>query len=249
MENKNISQIALEKIKELNIQPIPKKFFYLKKFFFWFLVFLFILVGSIAFAIAISFLINNDWNLYRRFGFSFILQTLPYFWFICLGLFIFLGEFYYKKTYLGYRYRAIFIIGSYFLTTAILGSIIYHLRIENKIEQSIHQNIPVYRNFVFDQEAMWMQPEQGFLSGRIIWVGEEILKIKDKNNVVWEIKLEEDVFMSPRIILESNQQIKIFGVKGDGQVFIAEEIKPWFNNTGRTKGLKKNNKDFNYRMR
>jgi len=251
MENKNISQIALEKIRESGIRPISKKFFYLRKLFFWFLVLSFIVVGSISFAIAISFLINNDWNLYRRFGFPFILQTLPYFWFICLGLFIFLGEFYYKKTYLGYRYRAILIVGSYLFITIILGSLIYYLRIENKIEQSIHRNVPVYRNFIFDRENVWMRPEQGFLAGKIILVEEDKLEIKDKNNIVWEIKIDDSVFISPRIILENGEDIKIIGAKEEGyNSFIAKEIRPWFSNVGRMK-LPNSNMDFrhNYKMR
>ncbi|MDD3662442.1 MAG: hypothetical protein PHT84_01095 [Candidatus Pacebacteria bacterium] len=251
MENKNISQIALEKIKEKGIRPISKKFFYLRKLLFWFLVVLSIVIGSISFAITISFLVNNDWSLYRRFGFSFILQTLPYFWFICLGFFVFLGEFYYKKTYLGYRYRAMLIVGFYLLITVILGSLIYYLRIEDKIEQSIHRNVPIYRNFIFDREIMWMQPEQGFLSGEIIFAEDDKLEIKDKNNIVWNIKInKDDVFISPKIVLENGQEIKIIGRKEGGYVFIAEEIRPWFNNVGRMNSLN-GNRDFrlDYKMR
>lgn len=231
--DKNISQVALNKIKELGVKPISKNFFHLRKLLFWVLVGLSIVIGSISFAIALSFLINNDWNLYGRFGFSFILKTLPYFWFVCLALFIFLGEFYYKKTFLGYRHRSFVIVGIYLLTTTILGSIIYSIRVEENIERSLYRKIPAYRSVIFNRENIWAHPSEGLLSGEIILVDVNRLRIVDNRGLLWEIRINDDTFIGGRVNLIEGESIKILGDIEDTQVFIAEEIRPWVSNMGR----------------
>lgn len=231
--NKNISQIVLDKIKERGEKPISKSVFFFKKYLFWFLVGLSIVIGSISFAITLSFLINNDWNLYGRFGFSFILKTLPYFWFICLALFIFLGEFYYKKTFLGYRHRSFVIVGIYLLTTTILGSIIYSIRMEENIERSLHRKIPVYRTMVFDREDIWAKPNEGLLSGEIILDNDNRLQIIDNRGLLWEVKINEDTFIGRRVNLIEGERIKILGEIEDRRIFKAQEIRPWINNMGK----------------
>lgn len=237
--SKNISQITLDKIIKDGSKPISKNFFYFKKILFWFLVGFSILIGSISFAIALSFLVNNDWNLYERFGFSFILKTLPYFWFVCLAAFIILGEFYYKKTYLGYRHRSIVIVGTYLLTTLILGSIIYSIRAEEVIERSIYEGIPLYHSVIFDRESVWSQPDDGLLSGEIILVDGNRLRLVDKNGLLWEIKIMEDAFIGPRVNITEGESIKIIGDIESGQVFIAREIRPWISEMGRMNLFKK----------
>ena len=97
MDNKNISQIALERIKGEGIKPISRIVFSTKRVLFWVAVAVALVVSALAFSLILSALFNNDWDLYNKFGFSFILRTLPYFWFISLVVFIILGEFYYRK--------------------------------------------------------------------------------------------------------------------------------------------------------
>jgi len=250
--NKNISEIVLNKIKDTGSKPTSKYVFYFKKYLFWILVGLSIIIGSISFAISLSFLINNDWNLYGRFGFPFILRTLPYFWFACLAVFIILGEYLYKKTFLGYRHRSIVIVGTYLITTILLGSIIYSVRIEDVIEKSLYKEIPVYRNMIFNRENVWSKPVEGLLSGEIILVDEDRLRIVDNTGLLWEIKIDDDTFIGGRVNMKEGEDIKIIGDVEGGQIFIAEEIRPWVSNMGRMNILNKNihrNKGINKLMR
>lgn len=250
--DKNISQITLDKIKELKVKPISRNVFFMKKLLFWVLVGLSVVIGSISFAITISFLINNDWNLYNRFGFSFILRTLPYFWFVFLGLFIFLGEFYYKKTFLGYRHRSIVIVGTYLLTTIIIGSIIYSVRVEEFIEESLYKTVPIYRNVTFDRKSIWSQPEEGLLSGQIILIGENRFKLVDQNGLLWDVRIGHDCFIGRQVYILEGERVKIIGDIESGQLFIAREIRPWFNNIGKMNLLHKGNslnRPLEYKMR
>lgn len=225
MENKDISQIALERIKESGIKPISKKVFNLKRVIFWSLVGFSVIVGMVAFSVTLSLLFNNDWYLYNKFGFSFILKTLPYFWAGCLLLFTILADFYYRKTFLGYRHRTITIIGIYVIITVSLGSALYMFGVGEIVEKSLFQNVPVYRVFVFDKNEFWSHPEVGLLTGKIVNVGENIIKIVDADGIVWDINVE-NTFIGRQANFEVGQIIKIIGDedKDIDFIFKANEI-------------------------
>lgn len=215
------------------MKPVSKNFFSLKRALFLFLVIVAIIIGSISFSITLSFLVNNDWHLLGRFGFPFILKTLPYFWFICLVAFIALGEFYYKKTFRGYRHKSIVIVGSYLLITVVLGSVIYSIRVEKRIEQSLHK-IPIYRSVMFDREKIWSNPEGGMLSGRIISIEDKQIKIISPDRINWNVNTK-NTFIGGRINLIVGQRINIIGEKTEDNNFTAKEIRPWFNSLGKFK--------------
>lgn len=228
MENKNISQIALEKIKESGMKPISKSIFSIKRVLFWSLVGFSIIIGSVSFSVALSILFSNDWDLYNKFGFSFVLRSLPYFWFVCILLLTILGEFYYRKTSLGYRHRTFMIVSVYVFITVILGSILHVVGWGSRVEESIYENIPVYHGIVFDKDEFWSHPETGLISGKIILIEGKTLNLLDFNQKVWIINMDNAVTMG-RTRLEEGELIKIIGVTDDGNLFNAEQIRPWGN--------------------
>ena len=123
MENKNISQIVLERIKGEGLKPISKKVFNIKRILFWIAVIISLIIGAFTFSLILSELFNNDWDLFNKFGFNFILRTLPYFWLISLAVFVILGEYYYRKTLLGYRHTIIVVVGAYMASSIIFGTV------------------------------------------------------------------------------------------------------------------------------
>ncbi|MFA6251093.1 MAG: hypothetical protein WC603_00475 [Candidatus Paceibacterota bacterium] len=224
-DNKNISQIALEKIKESGIKPISKNIFNLKRVLFWSLVGFSIIIGVISFSSTLSILFYNDWYLYNKLGFGFIIKSLPYFWFIFLLIFAILCEFYYRKTSFGYRHRIVFIIGIYVSLIIVFGSILHLIGMGEKIEQSLFKNVPVYHFVTFDRNEFWSNPREGFISGRIILVDNNMIKIIDQNRNVWVLNIE-NASVRGRIKMTEGEVIKIIGeIKNN--VFIAEEIRPW----------------------
>lgn len=233
MENKDISQIVLQKIKENGIKPISKNIFNFKKVLFWSLVGFSIFIGAISFAVIISLLFNNDWYLYNTFGLNFIFKTLPYFWFIFLAIFTILGEYYYRKTFLGYRHRTVTIIGVYIFLTIISGSILYVIGTGKMIEESLRNNIPIYRGFMFDKDEFWSQPEEGLLSGQIVEINGPVIRIIDLNGINWLISTN-NASVGNRVKIEVGEIVKIIG-NNNNDIFIANEIKPWIGG-----GLKKN---------
>lgn len=225
---KDLSQIAIETIKKTGMKPAPKIKFYFGKILFWSLVGIAILVGSLSFAIIIFLLINNDWHLYNKFGTGFILKTLPYFWLIFLAIFIFLGEYYYKKTTFGYRRRFLTIITAYIIITVLFGSMIYMSGLGESLENRLYKNIPLYRSMMFNQKNIWSQPQKGLLSGTILSNDVHYVEIIDFNSKKWNVNIDNAIIHN-KVELSPNQIIKIIGTNQNNNWFYANEIRPWMN--------------------
>ena len=226
MENKNISQIVLERIKGEGIKPMSRNIFYLKRILFWLAVVVSLIIGAFAFSLVLSGLFNNDWDLYDKFGFNFVLRTLPYFWFISFVLFTFLGEFYYRKTLLGHRRGFIFVIGVYIASSVLFGSIFYMIGIGDFLEQDFMEIAPIYRNIILNRSEIWTHPEDGLLSGRVIQVGDNEIELLDSNGAIWTVDVNS-VLNENQVELKVNDKIKITGDIMDDNFFIADEIRAW----------------------
>lgn len=226
MENKNISQIVQERIREEGIKPISRKVFSIKRVLFWVAVASSFVVGAFAFSLILSALFNNDWDLYNKFGFNFIFKTIPYFWLVFLLIFTLLGEFYYKQTSFGYRSRVVVIVGIYMISTAAFGAIFYGVGVGDFIEKFLDESAPTYRNIILNRHQIWANPEEGLLSGQITKVFEDNIEIIDFNGIVWIVDTG-DVVIRGDLELESGDRIKIIGNKNEGNNFDADEIRPW----------------------
>jgi len=233
MENKDISRIALQKIKESGRKPISKYVFSIKRVIFWSLVYLALIFGAISFSVLISLLLNNDWYLYNRFGFNFILKSLPYFWFVFLIVFTILGDFYYRKTFLGYRRKTIIIIFIYITLTVIFGSILSIVGIGDNIEKSLLKNVSVYRGFMFDKSEFWSNPEKGLLFGTIISIDDNFIKVIDHKNNIWIIDINQTT-LGKKTEIKVGEIIKVIGNKNN-DIFRADEIRPWIGNRNKQK--------------
>jgi hypothetical protein len=244
MENQDISQIALNRIKENGIKPISRNIFSLKRVLFWSLAGVALIVGAVSFSVTLSILFNNDWELYNRFGLNFIFKTLPYFWAVCLIVFAIFGEFYYRKTLFGYRHRIVTIVGAYIILTVIFGSILNALGAGEVVEESISDNIPAYKGLVFNKKEFWSHPEAGLVAGKIISVDKESIKIMDLNDTVREIKIDTAI-VGKQVDMKEGETIRIIGENDEkdenseeDDVFTAAEIRPEMGHK-----FKKNNKD------
>ncbi len=226
MENKNISQIAIERIKEEKIKPISRKVFNLKKIFFWTAVVLSLIIGAFMFSLVLSGLFNNDWDLYDRFGFNFIFKTLPYFWLGSLVVFTVLGEYYYRQTLFGYRHTIIVVVGVYMAFSILFGSAFYIIGASDFFEKALVDVTPVYRNIIFNRGEVWTHPEKGLLSGKITEVSDDEIKIVDGDGLIWTVNVNS---LSDRddLNLKINDQVKVTGDIMDDNFFIAEELRFW----------------------
>lgn len=226
MENKNISQIVLERIKGEGLKPISKSVFSVRRVLFWTAVTISLIVGAFTFLLVLSSLFNNDWDLYDKFGLSFVFKTLPYFWIVSLIVFVILGEYYYRKTLHGYRHTLIVVVGAYMASSIIFGSLFYVLKLGDLIEKSLSEVSPVYRNIILNRHEVWTHPEEGLLSGKITKINDGTIEVVDSNGTFWIIDTTSSSNRG-KVEIEVGERIKIMGDIIDNNNFSADEIRPW----------------------
>ncbi len=226
MEHNDLSQKVVERIKKIGIKPLSKSVIVTKRFWFWFMASLAVLVGSVSFSVTLFMLCNHDWFLQEKFGFGFIVQSLPYFWFVCLIPLSVWGGFYYRKTDTGYRHSFFSVVGVYIIITVFAGSVIHFVGMSEMVEKTLTERVPVYREVVFDRNAFWSNPKEGLLSGEIVFVGEDFVSVEDREGLVWDVDIKKSL-ISKRVLLQEGEIIKISGVMSGDQKFEAEGLYPW----------------------
>ena len=235
MENKNISKLAMDSINKMAIKPQPKIRFVIKKVIIWLFAILSVLIGSLSFAVTLYLLFDYDLNAFQHLGINMIFHFLPYFWFLFLGVFIIVGEYYYRKTTLGYRYRLALVLIIYIIITLAVGSMGYAAGLGATIENELAKNMPFYQKYLFNKESIWSQPENGLLSGAIKSVSGKKIILVDFKNDNWEINIE-GALIRGRAVIKAGEKIKIIGIKTGNGFFKAQEIRPWQGGQGMGQG-------------
>jgi len=236
----NIAKQALEKIKEGKIKPKPRWEFIFKEYFLWFLACVSLLVGSLAVAVIIHMIKNNDWDLSEDASgglFSFIFATLPYFWLILLLAFAILSYYNFKNTKSGYRLHFRLLISASILSSVFLGILFFNLGLGQEIDKAFSANLPFYEKLFIHRDRVWLNPERGFLAGRIASdVVNQEFELMDLRNKVWLVH-GQNCFVSPRVNLRKFEAIKIMGRKADDYNFVASQIRPWIGPPGPMSGF------------
>jgi len=227
MSKPEISSKILQLIKEKQISPKPKWFFILKNSLIWLLSTLSLIIGALSFAIILHLVINNDWDVYKNINDSligFILLTLPYFWFIFLIIFIFLGYYNFKLTQKGYKFPFLAVLFINILISIIFGTFLYNMGIGQTIDQTLAKKAPLYNKYINKREHIWCQPEQGRLAGIIIEIKDEnIFLLHDITKKEWQVIYNQPVMfqMHPGI------KIRIIGQQVEPATFNAMQILPF----------------------
>ncbi|MDA3839866.1 MAG: hypothetical protein PF572_02145 [Patescibacteria group bacterium] len=229
MDEKTLSERVLAKIKEKKIERKAKWTFLLRNYVVWGAGIISLLVGGLALSVVIYMMRHNGWGEYSYVSDSFlqfIFLTLPYFWLVFLGLFVFIADYYIKHTNKGYRYRLpVVVVGSIFVSF-LLGGLFYNLGMGQAIDDVLGRQAPFYRQFINPNMKRWNNPEKGLLSGKIISVNSESeFFLRDIDNTEW-IVFYEETLVHPIFGVKEDMQINILGKMIGQDSFKADHIKP-----------------------
>jgi hypothetical protein len=226
----DISKDTLRKIKEQQIVPRTKNYFFLKRSTVWVIFGLSIILGSFAASVAVFQVKNAEWDLFKHYRHSvleFILLFIPYFWILFMIGFSIVAFYYFRRTESGYRYRTATIVALSVFISILGGLGIYATGLSERIETVFEDNIPFYRGAAFHSRMAWMSPDKGLLAGKIIEITKEgKLKLADLNGKEWEITVDGALWKG-KLSPEPDLEIKIIGNKTDKNCFTAQEIRPW----------------------
>lgn len=239
---KNLADKIVDKIEEDKIKPQPKWKFLVKDYFIWTTFVLAVIVGGLAFLVILFSLTSNDWDIHRYLHRGFLehlIISLPYFWFIILTFFVLVAYYNYRHTKHGYQYKTYLIVLGSIALSVVLGLGMFFAGWGNKIENIFAERIPYYKGIAKYKIKTWSQPEKGLLAGEIIKIDKDILSVKDFEENIWKVDIQNTLWKRGEIA-EIGKQIKIIGTKKFEDEFIAKETRPWIDRRNNHKGRKNN---------
>ncbi|PJC24710.1 hypothetical protein CO057_01450 [Candidatus Uhrbacteria bacterium CG_4_9_14_0_2_um_filter_41_50] len=193
-----VSDTILKKIEQGKIEPMPVWTYTVKNILFWSLWALAVLIGSIAVSAMLFVVTHAPWAL-REVTYEttagFVLDLLPYFWVIALGLMIALGFYNLRHTKSGYKYSLAIVILLNILISIILGAVLFIVGM-GEIAENATGKLPL-RESIFEMQAnRWSNPMNGLLAGEIVDIlsaddGEVILTLTAFDDQDWKINISD----------------------------------------------------------
>ena len=225
----NLSKSIIDKIKKKHLKPTSKWIFHFKHSIMWGLFGLSVLFGSIAISIIFFQFRDAGWDIYSQMNdgvVEFILLALPYFWLVLMVGFLTLAYYHFRHTKKGYRYNIFAIIGLSLLTSLMLGSALYASGFSERLE-TLFQEIPHYEKLHVGKRLLWHRPDQGFLAGTILQMGNgKIILLQDFRQEKWNVDIQ-DAKARKDIELKRGLRVRITGTDMGKHEFKAFGVAPW----------------------
>ena len=218
----------LARIKTNKISPKPRWQFLLKNYVIWLAGILSLVIGAAAVSVLIYLFRHNNWDIYdqtHKSLWEFFLLTLPYFWFIFLGFFVFVVYYNLKHTKHGYRYPLYAIVLISVVFSFILGSGFFLIGWGEKIDNVLGRQAPFYGQVLNRQLTFWFNPAEGRLAGVVVDLRDnKSFYLVDPTGDNWEIFYRADR-QSPEF-LKIGEPVNLIGQIIEDNKFQAEIIRP-----------------------
>ncbi|MFA5155536.1 MAG: hypothetical protein WC453_03830 [Patescibacteria group bacterium] len=227
-QDNDFDRKLVAKIKAEKISPKPRWHFLLKDSVIWAAGTFSLLVGAGAVSVLIYFFKYSGWEMreamHKSWG-EFFLLTLPYFWIIFLGLFVFILYYNLQHTKHGYRYPVWFIISSSVLSSVILGGIFFLAGLGERIDNLLGVQAPFYNTVINRHLDFWFNPAEGRLVGIVTDKNDDnSFTIIDPSGNEWLVSA--DSCASSMFLLHLREPVDIIGQVTDDHRFAARRIKP-----------------------
>lgn len=224
----SFDQKLVAKIKEDKIAPRPRWHFLLKNYVIWIVGVASLLIGASAVSVMIYLFEYNDWEIYdqTRKGFGeFFLLTLPYFWLIFLGFFIYILYYNFKHTKRGYRYPVWLISLVSILISVILGAALFFSGVGEDIDEILGAQAPWYGQVINQQIVFWFNPSEGRLTGVVVDNNEsDNFTIIDPSGEAWQVSSTNKNL--PSHLIPVGSPVRMIGRVLAEKHFLASLVKP-----------------------
>jgi glucan phosphoethanolaminetransferase (alkaline phosphatase superfamily) len=195
METDNFDKKLVEKIKQDKITPKPRWHFLLKDYVIWASGTISLLIGAAAVSVMIYLFKYSSWDIREathKSVWEFFLLTLPYFWIIFLGLFVFILYYNLKHTKRGYLYPIWLIATVSVIASILLGSIFFWADVGEQIDNLLGERAPLYDTVINRDMMFWFSPGEGRLTGLVVEKSDDSrFEIIDPQGNDWEVLMPE----------------------------------------------------------
>lgn len=224
------SEVIIGKIKCDHIAPVPRWHFLLRGYVFWALFVSSVLLGSLSFGVIVHIVNSGDFDIVNHLQGNLVtsaVMMLPYFWLLFLVVFAGVAYANWKCTKLGYRFRRRWIVLGSVVLSMFLGSIFYALGMAKEVDDLMTKNLSIYDQTKHDaRRELWFQPENGFLTGKIIGIDEvnEKLLVVDETGKNWVIDDDGVAWENTQLEIKG-KIVKVIGERSGERDFRAKEIR------------------------
>lgn len=226
----NNSKKILDRIRQEDIQPVPKAYVRVRGGLIWAVFFASVLWGSAAFSVILFAIQQTDFSVLTHLSHSkveFILGLLPVFWLLTLAIMLAVGMYsaYYSKR--GYKVDMTSWAVLSVMLSILLGTLFFISGGARALDRAFASRLEVYESIQEKKLKIWMKPEDGLLAGSIESVqGDSLLQLTDFNGKTWNIAFT-GAFIAPVLALEPGEKLKMQGKLIGPDHFRAEDIRPW----------------------
>lgn len=222
-----ITNKILKKLKEGNIEKIPRWKFVMKRTLIWGSLVVAILLTAFSVSMIIFQFVAVEWDLLPRVGggpFGGFFMIVPYFWLLVSGLLFTFVYFDFRNTKGGYRYSGGIVMAISLIISLLLG-ICFYVSTVSEFAEDLFARVPMYEHMHKAREMMWNIPDKGVLAGMVLEVnGNEALVLEDFGKVIWNVDISGAKIMKGMKVLVG-MNIRVIGeINGPGK-FDAEEIR------------------------
>ena len=232
-----LKSVVLSRIKQEQICPRSKWYFNCYELFVWLFWVLSVVVGSLAVAVSLFAITYQRYAFYEATHgdfWTFIIETLPYLWFLVLVLMVIFAIFNIRHTKTGYRYSLWKIITSSLVLSLMGGAVLHVAGIGFEVDQKLGKYMNFYQSQEELEQGMWQKPGEGRLVGSLLTVDFDDKNIdgdvsfKDVSGVLWEINVE-NLFEDDLVVLKSGKKMKLLGqvLSTEPSRFHACGVFPW----------------------
>lgn len=224
----NASKI-IERIREEEIKPTPKWFFWLKNSLIWISFLLAVIMGALAFSVILLAIQQTDFSIGSHIYHSkieMLLGILPFIWLIFVIVFLGVAITSIRNSRRGYKFSAFKMVSISILLSVAIGTLFFLGGGSDQLEKAFELNVLSYKSIDERKAMVWSQPTAGYLAGKIIRNGDSNFVLEDFDKNEWNIEYE-GAFIARIVLLEPGETVKILGKMTGQHEFRAEEIRPW----------------------
>ena len=223
------SEKLLQKIREREVQPLPRWRFTLRNSLLLAAFLVAVVLGALAFSVILFAIQQTDFNVVSHLSHSrleLFLGLLPVFWIVLLVVFLGIAIYSVQYSSKGYKLTLAKWVGYSAALSILLGSLFFITGGARRLEHAFAVNLSLYESINEKKISLWSMPEQGYLSGEIQALDAGAFQIKDFEGKLWTIH-HEDAFIPPVVLLERGEIVKLMGEMTGKNEFVAKEIRPW----------------------
>jgi hypothetical protein len=231
---RSLKDCVMGRIETEAISPRPRLFYTSRELAVWSLWIASIVIGAFAVAVVSFVLTHHEYALYEatheNFG-TFLLEALPYVWFVTFAAMAVAAVYNLKHTKHGYRYPLWQIFGSSMVLSLAGGSVLHLFGFGYTIDHVLGRQVPMYMSEEKRDMQMWENPEEGRLLGSVmkqIEPPETMMTFTDSKGNDWKLDVR-DLTGDEQMLLSEHKQVRLVGVVTDpkNRTFYSCGVFPW----------------------